>query len=165
MKRIKVIRESRGLSQDDVAKAINVSQSCVAKWESGGVYPRHSCCRRLPESLIAPSTSCSRARRTSEADISAAWNKPDSHTKHRISRFPLARRTGGNYVKTYHFDCVGCGCNRTYGCIGRTEEYRRADSCHGCRSSNVPDCGDWTTCLCHRPRRTYRRARASWKRV
>lgn len=40
MKRIKAIRESRGLSQDDVAKAINVSQSCVAKWESGGVYPR-----------------------------------------------------------------------------------------------------------------------------
>lgn len=40
MKRIKVIRESRGLSQADVAKAINVSQSCVAKWESGGVYPR-----------------------------------------------------------------------------------------------------------------------------
>lgn len=35
MKQIKILREARGLSQLDIAKEIKVSQSCIAKWESG----------------------------------------------------------------------------------------------------------------------------------
>ncbi|WP_122789409.1 helix-turn-helix transcriptional regulator [Intestinibacillus sp. Marseille-P6563] len=51
MKRIKALRELRGLSQGDIAKEVNVSQSCVAKWESGGVYPRAQLLPKLAKSL------------------------------------------------------------------------------------------------------------------
>ena len=40
MRTIKAIRESRSISQKNLAESLNVSQSCVAKWESGGIFPR-----------------------------------------------------------------------------------------------------------------------------
>ena len=37
---IKNIREQAGLTQVEVAKALNVSQSAVAAWETGRTLPR-----------------------------------------------------------------------------------------------------------------------------
>lgn len=37
---IKNIREQAGLTQVEVAKALNVSQSAVAAWETGQTLPR-----------------------------------------------------------------------------------------------------------------------------
>ncbi len=37
--RLKVVRQSTGLTQEDVAKALNVSRTAVAMWESGSVNP------------------------------------------------------------------------------------------------------------------------------
>jgi transcriptional regulator with XRE-family HTH domain len=38
--RIHLIREKRGISQTELAKKINVSQSLLSKWETGKAYPR-----------------------------------------------------------------------------------------------------------------------------
>lgn len=51
MKQIKILREARGLSQLDIAKEIKVSQSCIAKWESGGIYPRAQLLPKLAQIL------------------------------------------------------------------------------------------------------------------
>jgi transcriptional regulator with XRE-family HTH domain len=38
--RIHLIREKRGISQTELARKINVSQSLLSKWETGKAYPR-----------------------------------------------------------------------------------------------------------------------------
>lgn len=43
---IRIQREKRGLTQDDLAKRSGVDRSTVAKWESSGGYPR---CEKLPK--------------------------------------------------------------------------------------------------------------------
>ena len=40
MHNIRVLRETMGLSQQQVAEAVSVSQQAVARWESGGGKPR-----------------------------------------------------------------------------------------------------------------------------
>lgn len=40
MKALKAIRELRGLSQEELARMVNVERSSVAKWESTDGYPR-----------------------------------------------------------------------------------------------------------------------------
>lgn len=46
MRRLKELREARGLSQMDLAKAVDVSQQAVAKWEVGEAFPR---AEKLPQ--------------------------------------------------------------------------------------------------------------------
>lgn len=53
MNRIKSIRKGKGLTQTELAKILNVTQACVAMWESGSVMPSSS---RLPD--IAKALSC-----------------------------------------------------------------------------------------------------------
>jgi DNA-binding transcriptional regulator YiaG len=38
--RLAELREALGLSQADIARAIGVRQSTVARWESGDIHPR-----------------------------------------------------------------------------------------------------------------------------
>lgn len=40
MDSIRALREKKGISQAQLAEAISVDRSAVAKWESAGVYPR-----------------------------------------------------------------------------------------------------------------------------
>lgn len=40
--RLKELRESRSLSQKDLAQALGISQSTVAMWENGSNFPRKS---------------------------------------------------------------------------------------------------------------------------
>lgn len=51
---IKRLRESKGVSQDALAKALGIDRSTVAKWETNGIYPRGD---KLPE--IADFLGCS----------------------------------------------------------------------------------------------------------
>lgn len=51
MKQIQKIRMRRGMSQAALAEAIGVDSSTVAKWESGGVYPRAQLLPQLAEIL------------------------------------------------------------------------------------------------------------------
>ena len=37
--KLRLIRKSKGLTQDDLAEKLNVSRQAVTKWESGQVYP------------------------------------------------------------------------------------------------------------------------------
>lgn len=53
MNTLKILRERIGLSQTELATAINVSQQSVAKWESGVCSPRTD---KLPE--IAKALNC-----------------------------------------------------------------------------------------------------------
>ena len=46
MEAIKRLRESRGISQDVLARGLGVDRSTVAKWETNGIYPRGD---KLPE--------------------------------------------------------------------------------------------------------------------
>lgn len=40
MLRLKELREQKGLSQMDLARAVDVTQQAVAKWEVGEAFPR-----------------------------------------------------------------------------------------------------------------------------
>jgi len=51
---IKTLRESKNLTQDDVAKAVNSSRSTVAMWEAGKSMPQAD---KLP--VLANLFSCS----------------------------------------------------------------------------------------------------------
>ena len=53
MNNFKVLREKIGLSQEELATKLNVSQQSVAKWESGNNMPRAD---KLP--LIADALQC-----------------------------------------------------------------------------------------------------------
>lgn len=46
MDNLKFLREKRGLSQENLATKMNVSQQSVAKWETGVAMPRSD---KLPE--------------------------------------------------------------------------------------------------------------------
>lgn len=37
---IKILREEKGLRQEDIAKQLNINRSTVAKWETSNVLPR-----------------------------------------------------------------------------------------------------------------------------
>lgn len=50
-KTIKVLREALGLSQEDLAKIVEVQQSSVARWEAGISAPRDKHKLRLAEAL------------------------------------------------------------------------------------------------------------------
>jgi transcriptional regulator with XRE-family HTH domain len=39
--RIHLMREKRGISQTELARKINVSQSLLSRWEGGKAYPRY----------------------------------------------------------------------------------------------------------------------------
>ncbi|MBS5135888.1 MAG: helix-turn-helix transcriptional regulator [Oscillospiraceae bacterium] len=54
MEAIKRLREAAGLSQDTLARTLQVDRSTVAKWETSGVYPRGD---KLPE--LADALCCS----------------------------------------------------------------------------------------------------------
>lgn len=43
------IRTKSGLTQSEVAKALNVTQSAVAMWENGRTYPRVSVLKKLAD--------------------------------------------------------------------------------------------------------------------
>lgn len=43
---IKAMREKRQLTQSDLAEKLSVSQTCIAKWETGEAMPRAD---KLPE--------------------------------------------------------------------------------------------------------------------
>lgn len=47
MNLIKQYRENKGLTQDQLALAVNVTQSAVAKWEVGDVSPRANMLMKL----------------------------------------------------------------------------------------------------------------------
>lgn len=53
MERIKILRESKNITQADLAKLVEVDRSTVAKWEIPGCYPAAS---KLPE--IAKALGC-----------------------------------------------------------------------------------------------------------
>lgn len=40
MNNIRVLRRRQNLTQDDVAKELNISQQAIAKWETGAAMPR-----------------------------------------------------------------------------------------------------------------------------
>lgn len=57
---VKAAREMAGLTQDGLAKAVEVTRAAVAQWESGRTQPSagnfHALCKALhvePESLLA----------------------------------------------------------------------------------------------------------------
>lgn len=54
MNRIKELRRTKGISQDELAHVLGVTQQTVAKWESGRTYPR---ARQIP--AIASALNCS----------------------------------------------------------------------------------------------------------
>lgn len=37
---IKILREEKGLKQEDIAEQLNINRSTVAKWETSNVLPR-----------------------------------------------------------------------------------------------------------------------------
>ena len=37
--KLQILRKSKGMTQEDLASALNVSRQAVAKWESGQGYP------------------------------------------------------------------------------------------------------------------------------
>lgn len=49
MKSIKIIRESAGLTQEGLARAIGVDRVTVANWESGKTEPKLSQARKIAE--------------------------------------------------------------------------------------------------------------------
>lgn len=54
MKRLKTLREQKGMKQDELAQSVGVSRSTVAMWESGAIMPGAD---KLP--LIADALGCS----------------------------------------------------------------------------------------------------------
>ncbi len=48
---IKAIRMAKGLTQQQVAEAVGVARSTVAKWETGVAMPRAGTLRKMSESL------------------------------------------------------------------------------------------------------------------
>lgn len=51
MRALKCIREQRGLSQEELARLVNVERSAVAKWESTDGYPRGETLIALADAL------------------------------------------------------------------------------------------------------------------
>jgi len=51
MNAIKMLRERNGLSQRALAEGIGVTQQAVAKWETGGAYPRGEVLVKLADLL------------------------------------------------------------------------------------------------------------------
>lgn len=49
MKSIKIIRESAGLTQEELARAVGVDRVTVANWESGKTEPKLSKARKIAE--------------------------------------------------------------------------------------------------------------------
>lgn len=49
--RIKAARTERGMSQEQLAKAVGKTRSAVAQWESGDVRPRHTTLEEIAEEL------------------------------------------------------------------------------------------------------------------
>ena len=45
------LRESKNLTQQQLAEAVNVSRSTVAMWESGAAFPRTEILPRLAQAL------------------------------------------------------------------------------------------------------------------
>ncbi len=51
MKQIQRLRVEQGMSQAILAEALGVDSSTVAKWESGGIYPRAQLLPKLAQIL------------------------------------------------------------------------------------------------------------------
>lgn len=49
LRNIRRLREDRGMTQDDLAKAVGVSPPAVSKWERGLAFPSMSKVTRLSE--------------------------------------------------------------------------------------------------------------------
>ena len=75
MKRIKELRQAKGLRQVDMAAHFGVAQATVVKWESEGLYLRPDCCRK-------------------SQSISAARWKISTKTKRRLSNGGEIRNYG-----------------------------------------------------------------------
>ena len=52
-KQIRALREARGISQSELARRMNLSQSVIARWEAGGVEPRIDTLVRVGAALDA----------------------------------------------------------------------------------------------------------------
>ena len=51
MKQIQKLRIQKGISQGALAELLGVDSSTVAKWESGGIYPRAQLLPKLAQAL------------------------------------------------------------------------------------------------------------------
>lgn len=49
MKQIKILRKGCGMSQDELARMLQVDRSTVAKWETRDVFPRGEQVKRLSD--------------------------------------------------------------------------------------------------------------------
>ena len=52
-KQIRALRETRGISQSELARRMNLSQSVIARWEGGGAEPRIDTLARVGAALDA----------------------------------------------------------------------------------------------------------------
>lgn len=64
------MREDRGLTQEEVAKALGVDQSTVCLWEKGKTFPRPETAFRLAELLGCELSDIYRAKQRKETRAS-----------------------------------------------------------------------------------------------
>jgi transcriptional regulator with XRE-family HTH domain len=50
-KRVEQLRESRGLTQDQLGRRVGVSQTCVWNWENANTFPRGAALKKLAQAL------------------------------------------------------------------------------------------------------------------
>lgn len=63
MRRIKELRQAKGLRQVDMAAHFGVGQTAIVKWESEGLNLRPDCCRKSQSISAARWTICTKGRR------------------------------------------------------------------------------------------------------